>query len=266
MAKMAKLPQTDWTRGGHEISQTAIPLYKENLNRMGDYLADPMAYQQQYLDRYYDADNIRNQDFLKAYQRTMGNTTANNWAATTGGFTSAGNRSYNDRQKYWNDLASRLADYGITSSYNMANQDFQNMRGANSDYYNAYQLGKAYSDVEQQNALARQSNRNWIGNALQLGGAAIGGIVGGPVGAQVGGALGGAVGSGFQTDTSQAMAAIYGGNPQNYYTSGTGQFINPYQAINDVDWGMFGKKVSNWWNKTTGPKSAQAGQNVGLTF
>jgi len=210
-AKMAKLPQTDWTRGGHEISQTAIPLYKENLTRMGDYLADPMAYQQEYLDRFYNADNIRNQDFLKALKRAMGNTTANNWAATTGGYTSAGNRSYNDRQKHWNDLASRLADYGITSSYDMASQDFQNMRGANADYNAAYELGKNYSAIETQNYLADKQNKNWWAGALKGAGQAIGSIPH-PVTMAIGSAMttAGELGSKDFSSAYAGMDGIYG--------------------------------------------------------
>lgn len=247
---MAKVPQTDWTRGGHDISQTSVPLYQESLNTLGDILRDQTAYRQGLIDQYYGADTARNQDFLRAYNRAMGNTTANNWAATTGGYTSSGNKSYTDRQRYYNDLAARLQDYGVQSANTLMNTDVNNLLNANTSYNNAYRLGQPYSQVEQQNALADQANRNWLGNAIQLGGTAIGAAFGQP---QLGAAIGGAIGSGLQTDTSQAMAAIYGGAPQQWASSGTGQFINPYQAINDVDWGGISNKVSNWWNKRGTP-------------
>ena len=252
MAKMAKLPQTDWTRGGRDISNTAIPLYQSGLNRLGDYTADPQQYMDAYMSKYYGPNAIQNQDFLRAYNRAQGNLTGNNFATTQGGFTTSAQKAYDDQQKYYNDLASRLQQYGVTSSRNMYDQDVANQMNALNQYNNAYQLGKAYSQVEQQNALAKQANRNWLGNAIQLGGTALGSLVQAP---QIGAALGGAIGSGFQTDTSQAMAAIYGGSPSNYATAGTGQFINPYQGFNDVDWAGQLRNVKNWWTnrgKSTG--------------
>lgn len=254
MAKMAKLPQTEWTRSGMDISRTATPLYQEGLTNLGNLTSDPSGYTQGYLDQFYGANAVQNQDFLRAYNRAMGNTTANNYAATSGGFSTSANRAYEDQQKRYNDLASRLQQYGVTSARGMYDQDVQNQMNALNQYYNAYGLGKNYSNIEQQNALASQANKNWIGNAMQLGGTAIGSIWG-PVGAQLGGAIGGAAGSAFQTDTSQAMAALYGGNPANYASSGTGQFINPYQAINDVDWGRVGTNIKNWWTNTRNPQT-----------
>lgn len=248
-AKMAKLPQTDWTRGGRDISNTAIPLYQSGLNRLGEYTENPQKYIDSYLNKYYGADAIQNQDFLRAFNRNMGQTTANNYAATTGGYTTSGQRAYDDQQRYYNDLASRLQQYGVNSSYNMYNSDVANQINALNQYNQAYGLGENYSKTEQQNALANQANKNWIGNAVQLGTTAIGAAIGGPAGASIGSALGGAIGSGLQTDTSQAMAAIYGGKPTDYASAGTGQFINPYQAIQDADWGGVFNNAKNWWNK-----------------
>lgn len=260
MAKMAKVPQTDWTRGGRDISNTSIPLYQQNLQRMGSYLDDPMAYQQKYLDTYFGADAVQNQDFLRRYNRAMGIATGNNYAATAGGLSSSAQRAYNDQQRYYNDLLSRMQGNNVINAYNMSNQDFQNMRGANADYLNAYNLGQNYSQIEQQNELAKQANKNWLGNAIQLGGTAIGSIWG-PAGAAVGGALGGALGSAFQTDTSQAMAAIYGGQPANYANAGTGQFINPYQAIQDANWQQVGQSIKNWWNNRGKAPVPQSGSS-----
>lgn len=257
MAKMAKVPQTDWTRAGRDISKTATPLYQENLQRMGSYLNDPMAYQQKYLDTYFGADAVQNQDFLRRYNRAMGTATGNNYAATTGGLSSSAQRAYNDQQRYYNDLLSRLQGNNVLNAYNMSNQDFQNMRGANADYLNAYNLGQNYSQIEQQNELAKQANKNWLGNAIQLGGTAIGSIWG-PAGASIGSALGGAAGSAFQTDTSQALAAIYGGQPANYANAGTGQFINPYQAIQDANWQQAGQSLKNWWNNNRSTQPTKA--------
>lgn len=157
---MAKKKQTDYTTGGHNISETAIPLYQANLNRMGEYLKNPQARQNRYLSDYYE-NTAANSDFLRNYQRAMADQTGQNYSATTGGYTSTGQRNYDDLQRYQDDLAARLRDYGVTSAYNMANQDYQNMIAGNNSYYNAYTLGKDYSDIDQYNYIADQNNSFW---------------------------------------------------------------------------------------------------------
>lgn len=164
--KHAKKKQTDYNIGGKAISDTAIPLYQKNLTRMDEYLSDPTARQDMYLNKYYGADNVDQSDFLRNYKRAMGQTTANNYSATTGGYSSSGQRAYDDNQRYWNDYASRLRDQGVANSYSMANQDYQNMIGANSSYLNAYGLGKAYSDVDQYNDAVNKANSNWYSGVM----------------------------------------------------------------------------------------------------
>lgn len=159
MAKMAKDTQTDYTRGGKAISDTAIPLYQGNLRRMDEYLENPQRSINTYLDTYFNPEsNATYNDFLRNYTRNMANTTAHNYSATGGGYSTSGQRAYDDQQRYQNDLASRLRKEGIQTAYNMANTDFQNMRGANADYNAAYQLGKAYSDIERYNNMVDQNN------------------------------------------------------------------------------------------------------------
>lgn len=164
--KRSKKKQTDYNIGGKAISDTSIPLYQKNLTRMDEYLSDPTARQDMYLNKYYGADNVDQSDFLRNYKRAMGQTTANNYSATTGGYSSSGQRAYDDNQRYWNDYASRLRNQGVTNSYSMANQDYQNMVGANDSYLNAYRLGKAYSDVDQYNDAVNKANSNWYSGVM----------------------------------------------------------------------------------------------------
>ena len=131
MAKVAKVPQTDWTRGGMSIANTAIPLYQSNLTRIDEYLQDPTARQDMYLNKYFGADAAQNQDVLRAYNRAMGNATANNYAATAGGLASTNQRLYDDQQRYYNDLINRVYSGNVTNAYNMSNMDYQNMLAAN---------------------------------------------------------------------------------------------------------------------------------------
>lgn len=172
MAKQAKMTQTDYTRGGRDISNTATPLYQSNLTRMDNYLEDPMAYQDKYLNKYF-TDTPTQNDFLRNYTRTMGNATANNYAATNGGYASLNQMNYDDLQRNKNDEFARLYNQGVTSAYDMAGQDFINMLNANNSYNAAYQLGKAYSDVEQYNDMVDQVNSNWWAPAVSTLGAGL---------------------------------------------------------------------------------------------
>lgn len=174
MAKTPKKTQTEYTTGGHDISQTAIPLYQKNLKRMGEYLENPQVRQNQYLKDYYE-NTAANSDFLRNYQRAMAEQTGQNYSATTGGYTSTGQRNYDDLQRYQDDLAARLRDYGVSSAYNMASNDYLNMLRGNADYQNAYGLGKEYSDIVQHNYMADQVNS--FGNqSLGIGGSALQGV------------------------------------------------------------------------------------------
>ena len=211
MSKMAKQKQTDYTKGGKLISDTSIPLYANNLGRIDEYLSDPQARMNKYLTDYYD-NTAAQSDFLRNYQRAMSDQTGRNYSATTGGFSSIGQRAYDDQQRYQNDLAARLRDQGVASAYNMAAGDFGNMLEANKSYYNAYGLGKPYSDVEQYNYIAKQNNS--FGNQL----------------ASVGGGLlssAGKVLSAIPTPITQGLGAGF----QTIGGIGQGLAINPSTAL-----------------------------------
>lgn len=168
MAKMAKKIQTDYTKGGRDISNTAIPYYQNTLTTLNDYIQDPYAQIDTIMDKYY-SNNAMQGDFLRNYNRAMANTSANNFASTGGGYSSSGQRAYNDQQRYQNDLASRLQQYGVGQAFAGQNQLYgQALAGAGA-FHNAYNTGKEYSDIEQYNNLADQNNSFW-NQALGIGG------------------------------------------------------------------------------------------------
>ena len=170
--KRSKMKQTDFTTGGRDISNTAIPLWQKNLTRMNDYLDDPTSLQDKYMQKYYSGDSVDWSDAMRDYQRAMSKTTANNYSATSGGYSSSGQRAYDDNQRGWNDYISRLRNQGILNSYNMASNDYQNMLGANSAYQNAYGVGENYSKIDQYNDLASKANKNWYSGVLKAAGQA----------------------------------------------------------------------------------------------
>lgn len=262
--KRAKKKQTDYNIAGKAISDTAAPLYQQNLNRMDEYLSDPTARQDMYMNKYFNADNAENNDFLRNYQRAMANTTGNNYSATSGGYSSSGQRAYDDNQRYWNDLSSRLQGNNVANAYSMANNDYNNILNANASYQNAYGLGKAYSDVDQYNDMVNKSNRNWFSNIMS----GVGGALSATnlPGAQLAGGL--LSGAGYLTgnDASDQLDAMNGvsGNSRtagstdlagafNTGASAIGQLYDKWKgrnAVNQSTGGIFDSNSSNYWRRT----------------
>ena len=252
MAKQAKMKQTDYNIAGKNISDAASPLYQENLKRLGQYLNDPTSYIDNYLNQYYGANAVQNQDFLRQYNRAMNQRTGANYAATGGGYTSSGQRAYDDQQRYYNDLLSRLQQYGVSSARSMYDQDVANTRGANADYYNAYNLGKAYSDVDQYNYQVDQANRNWWAPAVSTVGRAAMSVAPflGPAAPFVAAAGAGATGLG------DAFTVQVGNVPSNTW----GQtFQNTSNAISNVDWGSL---FNQFKNRKVAAQNAKTGLNI----
>ena len=237
MAKKAKKIQTDYTKGGRDISNTAIPLYQTNLQQIADYNKNPSARTDEYLDKYYTNTTAQN-DFLREYNRAMADKTAQNYSATGGGYSSAGQRSYDDLQRYENKLASQLYDQGVANAAAMAQQDFNNLLQSNVAYQNAYNNGKDYSDIEQYNNMVKQNNKwyNQIGQVLPAVGSAIGGKFGGPVGSAIGGAIGNGLGGMMSVDTSDYFGAQGAGSGQGAGTGvQSGQYAGgPWNQISNI--------------------------------
>lgn len=271
MAKMAKDTQTDYTRGGKQISDTAIPLYTKNLERMDSYLENPSRSIDAYLDRYFNPENTASyNDFLRNYTRQMANTTAHNYAATGGGYSTSGQRAYDDQQRYQNDLASRLREQGVGTAYTMANTDFSNLRGANADYYNAYNLGKSYSDIERYNNMVDQNNSflNQLSGVAGSAGKVLSAIPT-PWTMAIGGALQGASAIG-STDVSNLASALgagsagagVGGNISPELFTNVGGSLMQY-ANNNPNSGI-GKYLSKYVSLT--PNNQQASNTSTPTF
>ncbi|MCM1324160.1 MAG: hypothetical protein NC218_08355 [Acetobacter sp.] len=221
MAKQAKKTQTDYTRGGRDISNTAIPLYQQSLNQLGNYMDNVQNRLDPYLENYVNLGQAAQQsDFLRNYQRAMGQATAGNYAATTGGYSSLNQQGYDDQQRYYNDLAARMYSQGLSQASDLANQEFNMLYNVPGVYNTAYQQGKAYSDIQQYNDMVDQMNDNWWAPALQtvgqIGGAVAGAAVGNPVlGAQIGGGIMGAMGNQFTIDPS-SLRSVGGATPTEF--------------------------------------------------
>lgn len=245
-AKQAKVPQTEWTRQGKSIADTSVPLYNQGLTRLGQYTEDPSKYIDQYLNKYYNADTASNQDFLRAYNRAMGNATGNNYAATAGGLASSAQRAYNDQQRYYNDLAARLREAGVSQSRNMYDQDVVNQMNALNQYNAGYQLGQNYSKIDQMNQLIDKQNKNWWSGAMSSAGQGLS-MIPMPWTQAIGAGLQ-LAGGATAVDTSQAMNAITGGSGGSAASQGSGLFGDALGNIAKMDW----SPTADWWKNSKG--------------
>ena len=150
MGKKAKKIQTDYTTAGHEISQQAVPYYKQAMQNIHDYANDPTQYIDKYL-KYYD-NTAQQSDFLRNYNRAMANATNRNYSATGGGYSSSGQRAYEDNQRHWNDEASRLSQANTSAAAQLAENYFNDNLAAQSSAGAGYGLGREYSNIQQYNA------------------------------------------------------------------------------------------------------------------
>ena len=248
MAKKAKKVQTDYTKGGRDISNTAVPLYQTNLQRIDEYNANPNAMTDANLEKYYTNTTAQN-DFLRDYERSMANKTAQNYAATGGGYSSAGQRAYDDLQRYKSDEAARLYDAGVANAASMAQSYFKNLLNSNAAYHNAYSLGKDYSDIEQYNNMVDQNNK-WYN---QVGGIASGV---GSVLSNIPNPYTQAIGAGLQlggnmmsVDTSDYFGSQGAGSGQGY---GSGAQGGMYGDISQGLAATAGLGGNNWITKLFG--------------
>lgn len=270
MAKQAKIAQTDYTKGGRDISNTAIPLYQQNLTRMDEFNADPTAYIDMYRDKYYD-NTTEQSDFMRNYQRAMAQRTGANYAATSGGYSSEGQRAYDDTQRYWNDQAARLYDQGVANAANMAQQYYTNLINANAPYQNAYSLGKDYSDTERYNDLVEQGKNNWVGQSLKTIAPALAFVPG--VGLALSAAAS-AAGDAMQVDTSSAMGTVMSqmGADAAVKAGLAGKYGQPYEQLSEETVGalaeLFGDGSSglvNAYNTKVHPKVTAGLNNLQST-
>lgn len=263
-SKQAKIPQTDYTIGGRDISNTAIPYYKKGVTQLGNYMENVQNRMDPYLEKYINPASAAEQsDFMRNYQRAMGQQTAQNYAATGGGYSSANQLAYDDLQRYYNHYANDLYAQGLTAANQLANNEYDMLTGALRSYGNAYNLGKEYSQNEQYNKLVDEANKNWWSNLLTSAGDSIGSISmqsGNPMVMAIGGAIGGTMGTAGRMTGSNAgelasslrgigsgNSAGSGLNSQQYQNTMANMDTGIASGLNQFDWfknNPFGNSLS----------------------
>ena len=252
-SKQAKIPQTDYTIGGRDISNTAIPYYKKGVTQLGNYMENVQNRMDPYLEKYINpAKAAEYSDFQRNYQRAMGQQTAQNYAATGGGYSSANQLAYDDLQRYYNHYANDLYAQGLTAANQLANNEYDMLTGALRSYGNAYNLGEEYSKNEQYNKLVDEANKNWWSNLLTSAGDSIGSISmqsGNPMVMAIGGAIGGTMGTAGRMTGSNAgelanslrgigsgNSAGSGLNSQQYQNTMANMDTGIASGLNQFDW------------------------------
>lgn len=206
--KKSKQVKTQYETENQQLGRQAYPYIQPAMDRMNDLSMNPDKYRQEYINKYFGKDTPEWNDAMRNYQRIMGNTTANNYNATHGGYSSAGQKLYSDTQRAQNDLISRLNSAGVTGSQNLLNNDLNNVAGLYKNLNYQHGMAQQGDAIDEYNKLVDKSNKQWWMNALSEIGAAGEAIAPGPwkaigTGLRVGGWLG-------STDYSDAMARLGG--------------------------------------------------------
>lgn len=252
MPKQEKIKQTDYTIGGRDISNTAIPLYQEGLTQLGDYNRNIQNRLDPYM-KYVDLQQASDRsDFLRDYQRAMGQQSAQNYAATGGGYSSANQLGYDDLQTYYNRLAANLYNQGISTAEQMAQNEWSNLYNSLGAYNTAYGLGENYSNIDQYNDMVDKANSNsWTGIMDSLGNAGI--ASGNPWAMAIGAAMKGTAAA-FSTNAADVAGDLRG--------KITGQQANrTTEYTNNANLSESGKSLgntigSNWGNWLKDGKNA----------
>lgn len=276
MAKQAKIKQTDWTKGGRDISNTAIPLYQQNLNQLGDYLSNVQNRMDPYIDKYVDLQQASKQsDLLRNYQRAMSDMTGSNYAATTGGYSTLNQQNYDDYQRYYNDLAAKMYAEGLNSAANLAQEEYAMLANTPSVYNQAYGLGQKYSDIDQYNDLVQQNKDNWWSNLLTSAGDSIGSISmqsNNPYVQAIGGTVGHVMGTAGRmtgTDTSGAMSYLRGGSggtTGGQYASASDSNANMVGGLSNLFGNYDWFKNNPFTKKSSGGSSSTSSESSGSQF
>ena len=249
MGKKKKKIQTQYTTDGRNLSHQGTQLAQQSMSNISDYqnrIQNRIDPYMKYIDL---ATAAPNSDFLTDYKRATAQQTGSNYAATHGGYSSANQLGYDDLQKYYNDYASRLYTAGLGMAEQMAQNEYNDYLAGAQLGSGMYGHGKEYSDIEQYNKLADDSNKNWWSNLLTSAGDTIGSISmksGNPLVMGIGGAIGGTMGTvgrmtGYDEDASYDSTRGYSsGTTAGQYSGGgllgsTGN-VGLSKLLSNYDW------------------------------
>lgn len=251
-----KQPQTKtrYETENQQLGRNAYPQIQPTLDRIGDLAMNPDEYRQNQLNTYYNANNSAQwSDAQRNTLRTLANATANNYAATHGGYSSAGNKYYDDNVRAVNDYNARLWDAGVNNVNNMLTQDTNLAQNYYKNLLAQHDMAAVPDAVDAYNDVIDKANKNsWtnIANTIGQGLSAIPNPYTKAIGAGL--QFAGAAGSKDYSGSLSRLGALAGINK----AGETSQYINPAtnlgatmsnvldQANKNDTW----SKLANWYN------------------
>lgn len=173
--KKQKQAKTQYENENQDIGRNAYTQMQPALDRIGDLTMNPDDYRQKMINTYYNTDNSAQwSDAQRNALRTLSNATAHNYAATHGGYSSAGDRYYDDTQRAVNDYNARLWDRGVQSGNAMYQQDLGNTQNYYRTLLGTHDLAKAPDAIDAYNQQLDEANKTWwteplaqVGNAVE---------------------------------------------------------------------------------------------------
>lgn len=158
--KKAKTPKTQYQTEQQKLGRAAYKDIEPQRQNIANLTNNADAYRQQGINNFFNSDASWN-DAMRNYRRQMAQATANNYFSTGGGYSSAGQKYYDDTQRAANDLNSRLYTQGVNTVENMLGND----RSAAYDYYNLLNAQHGYAAqpdaIDEYNKLVDKQNKQW---------------------------------------------------------------------------------------------------------
>lgn len=256
--KQQKQVKTQYEAENQQLGRNAYPKIQPTLDRIGDLAMSPDEYRQNQLNTYYNANNSAQwSDAQRSTLRTLANATANNYAATHGGYSSAGNKYYDDNVRAVNDYNARLWDTGVKNVNNMLTQDTNLAQNYYENLINQHNFAAIPDAIDAYNDVVDKANGNrWSGIVSTVGKGLS--AIPTPYTQAAGAALqfAGTAGSKDYSGSLSRLGALAGINK----VGETSQYINPAtnfgatmsnlvdQANKNDTWG----KLANWYQNRNG--------------
>ena len=258
-----KQPQTktQYETENQQIGREAFTKMGDALNRYGDMASNPDTYRKNLLNDYYNSDNSALwSDAQRATRRNLMDATANNYAATHGGYSSAGNKYYDDVTRRMNDYNARLWDYGVNTVNNMYDSDLTNARKYYGDLGSTHDLARTGDAIDAYNDVIKQSNKNaWTGMLSNAG--KVVSAIPTPWTRAIGAGMM-VAGNAFSKDYSDSLARLQNEispsqagalgyinqfqNPATNFSGQLAQIADVYRGSGDFD------RLKNWWKNRKG--------------
>lgn len=258
LGKKAKQTKTQYENENQALGRAAYPKIQPTLDRIGDLTMNPDQYRKDILNDYYNSENsARWSDAQRNALRTLANATANNYSATHGGYSSAGNKYYDDTTRAVNDYNARLWDVGVNSANDMYNKDLTNTQSYYKTLLGQHDLAQRPDAIDTYNQVIDKANKNaWTGIANTAG--SVIGSIPTPVTRAIGAGLqlAGNIGSTDYSDTLSRLGAEISpstlGNREQYINPATNlgtiasDITSHYKGQGDWD------RLKNWYSNKRG--------------